>query len=374
MLLERNQVLVGVVFGALLIVGSIFAIVWSDEVFGGGTDVVVELGNSEGLEPGATVLVAGLRAGDVRSVSLAGDLVEVTVRVKTPLPRDSRAEVILQNLVGKRALQFTAGEDWDHLLEEMDEPRVPVERTSGLVDVPELNDATVALLQDADTEAIRALITSLADLTAGQRDEVARLLSGLRQVSAVLEDRREALSQLLERAHVVTDAAADRSDELVAIVDGFGSTLDTLAGRRDDIRRLLDETAGATAVTADLLESERDRIDRVLDEVHAVLAIADRHQVDIAHSMAYGGVAFYGFSEVGRSGEADNPYWANILTTGIGEAGIDAFAGCGGVVDEFLDTIFGEAECPEEAEDRDADGAAAAAPSDVGGLLRRAVP
>lgn len=347
MLLERNQAVVGAIFAILLVGGTIFAVGFSGQLTESGTLITVELANSEGLEAGGNVLVAGLRAGKVQSVSIEGDHVAVRARLTTEMPVDSSARLVLRNFVGKRGLEIVPGNNWDRLLQEVDDPRIPVSRTDTLVDFPDLGNETVQLLRDTDTNALEKVVTALADVTAGQRDEVGRLLDGLRRVSDVLADRRDALATLIDRAEVLADAAADKDRDITRIIDQFGSTLDTLAANRDDLRRLLEQTALSTEATADLIDSERDRLDRVLNEVHEVLEIADDHQVDLAHSFAYGGVAFEGFASVGRQGNEDTPFWGNILTSGIGDAGIDAFAGCGGTVDQFLDVIFGEAECPD---------------------------
>lgn len=373
MLLERDQVVVGALFAVLLAGLSVFAVTASDDLFRRGDDVVIELANAEGLRSGDDVLVAGLRAGTVRSVELAGGHVDVHVRFEAEVPRDSRARLLLRNLVGKRAIEIVTGDDWDHLLVDEERPRIPVDRTSGLIDVPELGDETVALLRDADTEALTVLVRSLADVTEGQHDEVGTLLRGLDRFAGVLAQEREALGTLVSRSAVLVDAAADRDEDLVTIIDRFGSTLDELATRREHLRRLLEATAGASALTADLIGDERERIDHSLAELHEVLEIVDRHQVDVAHTFAYGGVAFLGFSEVGRSGDEDTPFWGNILTQGIGPAGIDAFAGCGGVVDRFLDRIFGEAECPEREPGEEPSAPSRAAP-DLGGFLGRGAP
>lgn len=374
MILERNQVVVGLIFAAFIAAGTVFAIGFSDDVFQSGYPVEIELANAEGLQAGDDVLVAGLRGGKVVDVRIDGDHVAVRARVTTEVPVDSSARLVLRNFVGKRALEIVTGDDWDDLLQDADDPVIPLERTSGLVDLPDLADQTVNLLRDADTDALQALITSLADVTEGQRDEVGQLLDGVQRLSGVLADKRDALAQLIDRSEDLVDAAADRDQQIVTIIDEFGSTLDVLNRNREELTRLLEETAGASSVTAELVREERQRLDRVLNELHEVLEIVDDHQVDLAHTFAYGGVSFHGFSEVARSGEQDNPYWGNILTTGIGDAGIDAFAGCGGMIDQFLDQIFGPAPCPEEGDrtggPEDGGGDSAAPSTSVGSLFR----
>lgn len=361
MLLERSPVAVGLVAAVVIGVATTFAIAVSGDLFRTGTPIVAEFENSEGLKPGDDVMVAGIRAGSVDDVRIVGDRVEIHLVVEPEIARDASARIVLRNILGRRAVEVLPGSDWDDLMADEDDPRIPLDRTSSLVDIPDLGDETVALLRDSDVDALETLIVSLADVTEDQRDEVGELLDGLRRFSAVLADNRDDLERLIVRAETVVDAAADRDQELVTIIDEFGSTLDTLVRRRAEVVRFLDETASSTTAVADLVGDERERIDRVLAELHDVLEIADRHQVDIAHSFAYGGVAFYGFSQVGAEGEGDTPYWGNILTTGAGQLGIDAFAGCGGVLDEFLDEVFGEeTECPEaggpSAPDSDASG------------------
>lgn len=348
MLLERNLAWVGAIAAAVIGVATVFAIAMTEDLFRRGDPIVAEFANSEGVQPGDDVMVAGVRAGAVDDVRVQDGRVVVSMVVETEVPRDSSARVILRNMLGRRSVEIHAGSDWDNLMRDEDDPRIPLERTRSLVDIPDLGDETVALLRDADVDAMETLIVALADVTEGQREEFGELLDGLSRFARVLADQRESLRELIVRAEVVVDAAADRDDDLVAIIDDFGATLEVLARRRGEVQRFLGATATSTNRVADLVSDERDRIDRVLAELHDVLEIADDHQVDIAHTMAYGGVAFHGFSEVGRQGEADNPYWGNILTTGVGPAGIDAVAGCGGLIDEMLDQIFGEADCPED--------------------------
>lgn len=347
MLLERNQALVGLIAAIVIAAGTVFAVVLSAGAFVSGYPVAVEFENAAGITSGDHVLVAGVRAGQVTDVRISDGLIVVEVHTTAELPLDSSAAIVNKNLLGARAVELVAGRDWDRLLEDDPLATIPVERTRVPVDVPELGDATVELLQDADATALTELITSLADVTEGQRDEVGRLLDGLSDVGQLVAEDRESLVALIANARTVVDAVEDRDDDLVRTIDAFGSTVDELSARRESIRSLLTGTRDAAQLSGDLLREHRDELDRVLHEADALIAIVDRHQVDLAHAVAYGGVAFSGFASVGKSGEADNPYWGNILTSGVGMAGIDAFAGCGGVLDQILDQLLGPAECPE---------------------------
>lgn len=344
MLMERNQMVIGLIFAVLLVIGTVFGIAFDRSWIAGGYNVTAYFSDAAGLQSGDSVLIAGVRSGAVESVELTEDgdkgYVKADLRVEEPMPSDSSAAIILQNFLGKRAIMLRAGDAWDDQLGEGDE--IPVERTTTPVDFAELNQESVDLLRGTDVDALRELITSVADVTEGQRDEVERLLEGLQRITQVLADRRDDLQAVIDKSEDVFGTLADKDQEILTIIDRFGSTLEMLAERRQDIERLLVETARSSNLTADLVADQREQLDRVLAELHRDLEIVDAHQVDIAHIFAYGGVSFEGYANIARRGEEDNPYWTNIFAQSQGEAGVDALVGCGGAIDEFLDQVFGE--------------------------------
>jgi phospholipid/cholesterol/gamma-HCH transport system substrate-binding protein len=353
MLIERSQFVIGLVVGGLLLAGTGYAVTLQAGALGPGTDVVVEFADANGLESGAPVQVAGVRQGQVMGIELAGDRVEVTLRTPAELSADTRARIATTNALGARAVALDTGTDWDRLLNDEDEPRIPLERSELLADLPGVTDETVELLAESDTEAAAQLFASLADVTEDQREDLTRLLDGLEAVGGVIEDNQDDLEAFLDDTNALLEVIDDADEDLLRTIDGVGATVTALNERREELVEFVASTASFSTTTADLLTEERDKIDRILDEVAELLALVDEHQVDLAHSLAYGGVSFEGFASVARSQGQDNPYWGNIFTTGAGQVGVDAFAGCGGVIDQLLDTVLAPGpECPEEEQSR----------------------
>lgn len=342
MLIERNQFVIGLIAAAVIAAGTVFAVIGTAGGFIGGTPVSAIFTDAAALESGDFVFVAGVRAGAVTGVEIEGDKVRVHFKIEAEgVPNDSTVSIILQNTLGKRAIKVYPG-DSDTPFAEGDV--IPVERTTTPVDFPELGDETVALLGDTNVDALSALTTALADITEGQRDEVASLLDGVERLSRVIADRKDDLATVITRSETFVDALADKDQQLVSIIDDFGSTLGRLAARRADIIRLLDSTATSTNLAADVLESRSSQLDRILFELHEDLQIVDRHQVDIAHVFAYAGVAVEGFAGIGyMHGDAydDTPAWGNVFTTGVGPAGVDAALGCGGTLDTIFEQLIG---------------------------------
>jgi phospholipid/cholesterol/gamma-HCH transport system substrate-binding protein len=363
MLIERSHFVSGLVVGALLLVGTTYAVTLQAGALAAGDDIVVELADADRVEAGAPVQIAGVRVGQVMGVEIVGDRVHVTIRTAQEIPADSLARVTTTNALGARAITLDVGEDWDELLNEADEPRIPLERTEQLVDLPDVTDETVELLEGADTEAAARLFSSLADVTEDQHEELGELLEGLQRVGGVVEDNRAELETFLADTGELLDVLNDVDGDLVRTIDGIGRSVAALNARRDELVEFARSSASFSSTTADLVSEERERIDEILDEVAALLATVDEHQVDLAHILGYGGVAFEGFSSVGQSQGVDNPYWGNIFTTGLGAAGAEPFAGCGGMLDQMLDELLGPGpECPAEEQSRLGDEAGATDP------------
>ncbi|MBW3658955.1 MAG: MCE family protein [Actinobacteria bacterium] len=342
MMLERNQAVIGFIVGALILAATAFAVGMSGGMFKPGEELEAVFTDAAGLGTGDFVVVAGIRVGEVLSVEIDGDVARARFTLQSGgVPKDSTASIIIRNTLGKRAIRLEPGNDTEYLAAG---DVIPLERTSTPVDLPELGDRSAELLGELNVEALQGLITAVADVTEGNREDVTQLLDGLDKVTKIIADKREELGQLIDRSEVLIDAAASKDQEIVRIIDAFGSTLDTLADRRSDIQRLLSETAAASNITADLIEDRRSQLDRILFELNEDLAIIDAHQVDLAHAFAYSGVGVYGFASIGYAdgpAQRDTTGWGNVFVTGLGELGIQAAFGCGGALDEALTQVIG---------------------------------
>jgi phospholipid/cholesterol/gamma-HCH transport system substrate-binding protein len=381
-MLQRNQALVGLIVLIVVAAGTAFAVGATAGLFVEGEPMAAEFSDAAGLEGGDFVFVGGHRAGTVTGVEIDGDhvVVDFTLTVEE-MPEDSMAEITLNSALGRRGLTIVPGSSSSFLAEGSTIPR---ERTVTPVDLPELGDRSAELLGELDVPALQDLTTALADVTEGNREEVQALLEGVEAVTTIVSDRRDELEAVIDRTTVVVDAAASKDEEIVRIIDDFGSVLSRLVERRDDITRLLQETARTSTLTADLVAERRAQIDRVLASFSEDLAIIDRHQVDLAHTLAYLGQGLEGFAGIGYSGgeaRVDNPRWGNVFTTNLGSIGIGALLECGGAIDELFTGLLGpdprcgsggpETQGPEEsppAEDPEGDEPSLPLPQDSAAL------
>jgi phospholipid/cholesterol/gamma-HCH transport system substrate-binding protein len=342
-LIERNQVVIGVISAAVIAAGVFFALFMTQGFFEAGHEVTAQFRDAAGVAPGDHVLAAGVRVGQVDSVELNDEegVVDVTFVVEGELPADTRARISIQNLLGRRQLHLVAGADWGELLQ--DGSMIPVERTSTPIDVPQYGEESERFAREGDQDALQQIVTALADITEDKRDEVSDLIDGLGRIARVIHEQKDELQGTLDGAERFFAAFRDRDEEIVQIVDAFGSTLEMLVEQRPEIERLLNNVGDANHLLADIVSEERLVIDSVLTELHEAMAVVDDTQVDIAHFFAVAPVVLEGFASVGYDTDgSDTPYWLNMHASQAGAISYDWYFGCGGIMDEALDGIFGE--------------------------------
>jgi phospholipid/cholesterol/gamma-HCH transport system substrate-binding protein len=336
---ERNPVVIGIVATIVIALVTVGSLLVQGSVLRGGYELVTEFEDAAGLRPGDDIFIAGIRAGTVQSIDIVDDHVEIRLSVYGhDLPSETRARIVVRTLTGNRGLELVAEGEYDDLLEDGD--RIPLARTDQPIDAPEFGDVSEELLRETDAAALNELLVSLTDVTRGQRDEIARLIEGGNRVTSVVNEQEESIRSLLNSLAEVATVLNASGDDIVTVIDEFSSTLSTLRARRAELQRFFRQTNTTAATAADLVGREREELDRILSDVHVVTDALSRHQMHFAEALAYAGDSIVGFSSIGYSQEAKVP-WGHVFANSAGPAGIDIISGCGGLIDQQLDEIFG---------------------------------
>jgi len=349
--LERNQVLIGAIGAAAVLVGSVFALMLSSGVFRRTYTVTASFADAAGIKSGDDVLVAGLEAGKVDGVEIADGEVRVTLKVDdhVEMPRDARAEIVVATLMGKKAVELRGGRSDGTLLADGD--LIPLDRTRTPIEILDLQDASVPVLERSDAQAFQTMLDEITSVTEGKRTEITQLIEGLADTTRAVDDRSSELARLLDSLDTLSKTFADRDDTLVTLIDDLDTVLANLAARRAEVERLLQATDGAAHETASLVQRNRGALDGALAGLHQSLTVLGKHQVDLAATISYLEEAVRGYASVGYSQGTKNR-WANIFVQSLGPLGIDAFTGPCGAFDQALDELLGEdpRDCSDRAE------------------------
>ncbi len=174
---ERNPVILGGIVVALIATFTAGALLLNSGALADRYTVRARFSDSAGITPGSQVKVAGITSGAVKSVRQAGDEVEVVLAVDAgiELPADTRADIVVDTLLGSKSVRLVAGEEWDDLLEE----DAVITDTSTPTEALDLQNIGAPLLEETDGEAIDSLIDTVLRITDGKREDVADILDGL---------------------------------------------------------------------------------------------------------------------------------------------------------------------------------------------------
>ncbi len=337
---ERNPVVIGAVVCALIASGTAAALLLNSGALADRYTVRARFPDSAGITSGSQVKVAGITSGQVTAVRQVGTEVEVVLGVdaEIELPADTRADIVVDTLLGSKSVRLVPGDDWDDLLQE----DAVITDTSTPTEALDLQNIGAPLLEETDGEAIDSLIGTVLQITEGKRDDVSDILDGLEDLAVTVNSREQEARDLIDATRTLTATLDARDEELLDAVDDLNVVVETLADRRIELVQLLEQTTEAATRISDLVEGNQPELDRILDELHADLEIVGDHQVDLAQSVALVSSAMQGFASVGFSGTEEVPnQWANLYTQLIGPLGPDILLGSCGALDTALDLALG---------------------------------
>jgi len=337
--LERNQRVIGLLAILLLFGGSAFALLLTGGVFASRYHVTAYFSDAAGMKPGDPVTVAGLSAGIVKSLKVDHGLVAMDLAINTgvDMPRDSTANIVVQTLLGKQAVDLVAGSSKADLA---DGDTIPVARTTTPVNITQLNDISVRLLNHSDAQAFNHFMQELSEISQGKGQDVHGLVTGLADLAQAVDARRSQLSGLIDALKKLSTTLAGKDKTIISLIDNLNPVLTNLANRQQEIRTLLEATDSASHEAASLVRRNRSTLDATLNGLHDDLEVLDQHQLDIAASIQYLNQAVQGYSSIGYSSGFPNR-WANIFVQSLGPAGVDAILGQCGAVDQLIDQVLG---------------------------------
>lgn len=337
---ERNPYVIGATIIVVIAIGTGMALLLNGGFFKSRYTVYGDFTDAAGIKPDAQVKIAGIPVGVVGPIETHDGKVRIALKIDkgTKIPRDSRAEIRVDTLLGTKSITVDTGDDWKHLMARdavISDTRTPV-------DLLDLQDTSTPLLQQSDAKALNSLMQQLSAATEGKHADVKRILDGLGRLTTVVNDRQSEARDLIDSARTLSGTLADRNQDLIGAVQNLDRITRLLVDRRNQLADLLASTADTSERLAKLVHQNRPALDNVINELHADLTILSNHQVDLAQSVSLLSSAIRGFASVGYSGPNDFPnHWANIYAQAIGPLDTDALYGSCGLVDKAMDLAIG---------------------------------
>ncbi|GEM31746.1 putative MCE family protein [Nocardia neocaledoniensis NBRC 108232] len=254
----------------------------------GDITIHAEFAQAAGLQQGATVDISGIEVGEVQSVKLVNDRVDVALRIRHDirLGADASAAIKMSTILGRLHVDLKPGDG-----KGLPGNRIGLDRTSvpynlskviqdpkytssferiERIDPNKLRtalDVFSAQLGDSPAMAVQALdsIGSLAQVINSRRDEVDTLLKSMDQVSQLVADNRNSVLVLLTRGEAIGAAVQQRQTLLTQLLDNVAAMSKLLQDMGIENNGELGPLIANLNTMADGLTKNKENLDRIYE-------------------------------------------------------------------------------------------------------------
>lgn len=247
---------------------------------------IAELANASGLSGGDPVYVAGVPAGRVEDVALAGDRVRIGFRLDKAQALGNRTTVTvrLRTVLGKRFLDvMPAG-----TVNGLDSNVIPLSRTTVPYSLDEVGRKAADTAEHVDQQPLTAMMNTLAETMPGNSTELGQALAGISAASSAFADNGDKIDEILRISRSMAEMLSHQTDSLADTAANAQYIVSSLAARRQALTDIVTNLtvimrhlaaiytekqadfssliAGLTAVTG-TLKANVDKIDQTLQKM-----------------------------------------------------------------------------------------------------------
>jgi phospholipid/cholesterol/gamma-HCH transport system substrate-binding protein len=212
-----------------------------------------------GLNVGDDVDIAGVRVGDVTSISVYRHnlaLVGFAIQKGRPLPASVTATIKYLNLVGQRYIEL--GQGTGPVGQTLPPGNtIPLSQTTPALDLTELFNGFQPLFQALSPGDVNQLSTEIIQVFQGQSPNITALVATVGSLTTTLATRDRVIGQVIANLNSVLHTVSKRSDQLAGLVNTLQALVSGLAADRQPIGNALTAIASLTNATAGLLQVSR---------------------------------------------------------------------------------------------------------------------
>ncbi|MEU9129677.1 MCE family protein [Kitasatospora sp. NPDC048540] len=232
----------------------------ADTGVGATTGYQARFTDATGLAPGDSVRIAGVRVGQVDSVTVADRRlarVRFSVRRDRTLPASVTASVKYLNLVGRRYLDLEqgAGPLGEHLAPGA---VIPLERTRPALDLTRLFAGFQPLFQGLSPNEVNQLADEIVQVLQGQGGTVDSLLRSIGSLTGTLAGKDQVIGEVIDNLNTVVATVNTHEQGFTELVTTLQQLVSGFDRDRQPIGQAVDALAALTTSTAGLLQDGRE--------------------------------------------------------------------------------------------------------------------
>jgi phospholipid/cholesterol/gamma-HCH transport system substrate-binding protein len=301
---------IGLVFIIVLLIAAFNAS--SLPLIGGGTQYTAYFTEAANLKKGDDVTIAGVKVGQVQSVTLDGPRVKVIFTVKNGwVGNDTTAYLKIKTLLGAKYI------DLDSQGTRSLNPSHPIPHSLTPFDVYPAFTALTRTVQQINTKQLAQAFNTLSSDFADTPKSVRPVITGLSRLSTTISSRDQQLQTLLYRANQVTGVLAARDQDLQQVLRDGNLLLAELTKRREAIHSLLVNTQVLSAQLEGLVHDNQKTLGPLLSQLNNLFNMLLRNQDVLDRGIALLGPFYRLFNNVIGNGRWFDNYVQNLSVPGI---------------------------------------------------------
>lgn len=270
-----------------------------------------------GLQPGDSVVVAGVEVGKVQSLKLArtsdGTKVKIAFNVSDTIKLGAltQARIKTETVLGRRNLTLNS----DGTTRLRPGGTIPNSNTVAPYTLTDALDQTTSTLQATDKKQLTDALDAVNDAFANTPPMVRSAVDGVSRLSKTIADRDDALSQLLKRADDISGVLRDRSTQVNAMLLNANSLLGVVNDRKAALDQLISGIQNVTAQVSGFIDDNNAQLKPVLTKLNGVLEIVQKNDASLRQTIDQLGPYANQLGEAVASGPYFNSF-ASIPTIG----------------------------------------------------------
>jgi phospholipid/cholesterol/gamma-HCH transport system substrate-binding protein len=212
-----------------------------------------------GLTVGSDVDIAGVRVGQVSSLSVYRRnlaLVGFTVQADRQLPASVTATIRYLNLVGQRYIELGQGTGpADGTLSAGG--TIPLAHTKPALNLTVLFDGFQPLFQALSPGDVNRLSSDIIEVFQGESPDITALVAAIGSLTSALATRDQVIDQVIGNLNSVVTTISARNSELRGLITALQELVSGLAANRQPIGEAISAIGSLTSATAGLLQVAR---------------------------------------------------------------------------------------------------------------------
>jgi len=270
------------IFGVILVVCVILVAFGYAKLpfFPQGKAYTAYFSDAGGITPGNDVYVSGIKVGQVKSVSLAGDSARVDFSVDrhVNVGNESLAAVRTETILGQRAIGVTPAGSGTATTIPLSRTTTPYTLGSALEDLG--HNAG-----DLDKAQFEKSLKVLTDALHEATPQLRGALDGVTSLSRTLNRRDQALESLLTHAKSVTAVLAERAEQVNKIILDGNQLFAALDARRAALAELISGIDDVSQQLSGFVADNRKEFGPALTKLNSVLDNLDERRDYISEAL-----------------------------------------------------------------------------------------